>query len=310
MNGRISLPVLAMLTVLSSAARAEVTFLGDWRDFGSEFEKIGPQTRFLNGAPVEWVAGHGANHWRIVQERGEDRLRVEHDPASPNGSEVLRVEVRPGDNVGYTGERAEVSHMLDHKGAHFDVSPASGHEFYAIAVKLAPNWQAPGNDTHNGFRWGSIVQLHSPDDFDSPPAFSLAALDEFSVNICVGDLVNGGLLSHNKDGSTLALAHGDLRRGHWVQFLIDVVWANDDQGSLTIYRRDAGERSFVEVLSRHRQPTLQFRSSTPHPKGQHYWKVGYYRSTSPDVTSRLWLGPFVRGTSREEVVTAAFGPSR
>src|ERR1700685_637905 len=72
--------VLLMLSSLVPfPASATVTFLGDWADFGSQFQETGPQTRLLDGLPVEWVAGYGANHWRIVQERGKDRLQVERD---------------------------------------------------------------------------------------------------------------------------------------------------------------------------------------------------------------------------------------
>jgi hypothetical protein len=277
--------------------------LGDWADFGSQFEKTGPKARLLDGQLVEWVAGHGANHWSIVQERGEDRLQVEKDPTSPRGRDVLRVEVRPGDTVGWSGERAEVSHMLSPSGARYPVTAESGHEVYGIAVKVDPDWQPPANKWH----WGLVLQLHSPDDFVAPPAFALAVEEDFHINTCAGDLVEGGALSRNKDAKSQPLTRGDLRPGHWVQFLIDVVWAYDNTGSLTIYRRDEGDTAFIPVLTQPGQPTLQFRSTTPNPVGTHYWKMGYYRSHSPGVTSRLWLGPLVRGTSIQEVAVAAFG---
>jgi hypothetical protein len=308
MQNRLSLKPLAVLLLflgipITSAASAEVTFLGDWTDFGSQFQEAGPQTRLLDGLRVEWVAGYGANHWRMVQERGEDRLQVERDPTSPKGGAVLRVEVRPGDTVGWSGERAEVSHMLSPTGARYPVTAESGHEVYGISVKVDTNWQPPANKWH----WGLFLQLHGPDDFSASPALALAAEHDFHIDTCAGDLVEGGALSHNKDGKSLALARGDLRRGHWVQFLIDVVWAYDNHGSLAVFRRDEGETSFTPVLTQAGQATLQFRSTTPNPVGTHYWKAGYYRSVSPGVISRLWLGPIVRGSSLEEVAAAAFG---
>jgi len=293
--------ILGILMI--SPSFADVTFLGDWADFGSQFQETGPQTRLLDGNPVEWVAGHGANHWRIIQERGKDRIQVEQDPTSPKGGAVLRVEVRPGDSVGWSGERAEVSHMLSPSGAQYPVTADSGHEVYGISVKLDPAWQPPAHKWH----WGLFLQLHSPDDYVAPPAFAFAAEEDFHINVNAGDLVEGGTLSHNKDAKSLPLTRGDLRPGHWVQFLIDVIWAYDDRGSLTIYRRDEGETAFTAVLTQPGQPTLQFRSTTPNPVGTHYWKMGYYRSISPGVTSRLWLGPLVRGTSQQEVAIAAFG---
>jgi hypothetical protein len=288
--------------LLTAPACAAVTFLGDWSDFGSQFQQAGPQTRLIDGMPVEWVAGYGANHWRIVQERGMDRLHVESDPTSPKGGAVLRVEVRPGDSVGFSGERAEVSHMLSPTGAQYPVTADSGHEVYGLAVKVDPQWQPPANSWH----WGVVLQLHGPDDFGAPPALALAVEENFHLNSCVGDLLEGGA-SRNKDTKSLPFTRGDLRPGHWVQFLLDVVWAYDSRGSLTVYRRDEGETNFTPVLTQPAQATLQSRSTTPNPVGTHYWKMGYYRSHSPGVTSRLWLGPLVRGNTLQEVATAAFG---
>ncbi len=321
MQNRLTLTLLAIAIVVSGclttvSAAAAVTFLGDWTDFGSQFLLEGPQTRYLDGVRVEWVAGWGANHWRVVQERAEDRMQVEQDSTSPKGGAVLRVEVRPGDTVGWSGERAEVSQMLSPSGARYLVTAESGHEVYGIAVKVAPDWKTPTADPHNGWRWGLVAQLHSPDLSGGPPAFALAAEDDFHINSCAGDLIEGG---HHKDAKSLALSRGDLRRGHWVQFLFDVIWAYDSRGALTVYRRDEGETEFSTVLTQVGQPTLQFNSkfpgsdsASPSPNGPtylHYWKVGYYRSVTPGVTNRIWLGPFVRGSSLREVSVAAFGRS-
>jgi hypothetical protein len=300
--------MLILYLLKSPPAFADVTFLGDWADFGSQFQKGGPQTRLVDGVPVEWVAGSGPNHWAWVQEGGAERLRVERDPTSPKGGAVLRVEVQPGDRLGFpTGERSEVSKMLDNRGAGYPVTAASGHEVYGISVKVDPDWQPPR--TTNKWLWGIFLQLHGPDEFHAPPALSLSAENDFHLNTCAGDLIEGGVSAKNKDGKALYFTRGELRRGHWVQFLIDVVWAYDSHGSFTVYRRDEGETGFTAVLAQSGEATLQFRSTIPNANGDHYWKAGYYRSISPGVTSRLWLGPVVRGTSLEEVALAAFGRS-
>jgi len=296
-------PMALLIGMLAAtSAHATVTFLGDWSDFGTHFELNTQRTRLLDGQPVEWLAGRGPNHWHIVMERGMDRLRVEQDPTSPKGGAVLRVEVRPGDSVGWTGERAEVSEMLSPTGGPFPVT-ANTSEFYGVSIKVDPDWQPPANKWH----WATFMQLHSPNDFNSSPAFAMSAEEDFHVYTCAGDLVEGGALSRNKGQTAWPLTRGDLRRGHWVQFLIEVTWAYDDHGSLSVYRRDEGEAAFTQVLTQTGRPTLQFRSTTPNPLGYHYWKAGYYRSISPGVISRLWLGPIVRGTSRQEVAIAAFG---
>jgi hypothetical protein len=323
MQNRLTLEPLAVVLLIlgiliTSLASAEVTFLDDWAVFGSQFQREGRHTSFLDGNRVGWEAGHTANQWLIVQEKGEDRLQVENDPMSPKGGAVLRVEVRPGDYLGYSGERAEVSHMLGPAGKQYDgVTAQSGHEFYGISIKLDPNWQPPLHDkTHGGWQWGIFMQLHSPDASGGPPAFALCADDTFHAQMLAGDLI--GANGQRRNAISLPFTNGELRLGHWIQFLIDVVWAYDSHGSLAVYRRDEGETAFTQILTQAEQPTLQFNSQFPDsqntgpplpsgPKYLHYWKAGYYRSVSPGVTSRLWLGPIVRGTSLEEVAVAAFG---
>jgi hypothetical protein len=160
------------------------------------------------------------------------------------------------------------------------------------------------------------MQLHSPDASGGPPAFALCADDTFHAQMLAGDLI--GANGQRRNAISLPFTNGELRLGHWIQFLIDVVWAYDSHGSLAVYRRDEGETAFTQILTQAEQPTLQFNSQFPDsqntgpplpsgPKYLHYWKAGYYRSVSPGVTSRLWLGPIVRGTSLEEVAVAAFG---
>jgi hypothetical protein len=228
------------------------------------------------------------------------------------GGAVLRVEVRPGDSVGFTGERAEVSHMLGPNGEQYPVTVDNGHEVYGLAVKLDANWQPPlHDDAHGHWRYGVLLQLHSPDAFASPPALALAVEDEFHLSMLAGDLIDTN--GKRRNAENLNFSNAQLRAGHWVQFLLDVVWAYGNTGSLTIYRRDEGESKFTPVIALSGVPTLQFDSQIPDSQKSyplqftHYWKLGYYRSISPGVTSRLWLGPMVRGTSLQEVSLAAFG---
>jgi hypothetical protein len=159
------------------------------------------------------------------------------------------------------------------------------------------------------------MQLHSPNQFDSPPSLALEADTRFHVNLLGGDLIANG---NRRNSTPLVFTNGDLRVGHWVEFMFDVTWAYDTTGSLTVYRRDEGDATFTVVLSRVGQPTLQFDSQFPNsqntdptlgPTYLHYWKTGYYRNISPGVTSLLWLGPVVRGTSLQQVAAAAFGAS-
>lgn len=308
----LALVVFILGTLPNDRAFASVTFLGDWGDFGSQFQTNAYQSRLPDGTLVGWVAGSGANHWRMVQERGIDRLQVQQDPTSPKGGAVLQVEVRPGDYLGYSGERAEVSHMLSPTGGQYWVTAQTGHEVYGISIKLDSNWPLDAKKHEN--QWGAFLQLHSPDEFHSPPSFSLHAENQFHAQLLAGDLIDAN--GQRRGVTPVPFTNGELRRGQWVQFLIDVVWAYDNSGALTVYRRDAGETAFTNVLTLTNQPTLQFDSQIPNsqntdPASGHtyssYWKTGFYRSITPEVTSRLWLGPVVRGTSLQEVAVAAFG---
>jgi hypothetical protein len=139
-------------------------------------------------------------------------------------------------------------------------------------------------------------------------------LDRVSINPRTGQPMHG-----KKDSKPIELTNGDLRRGHWVQFMLDIVWATDTQGSLNLFRRDEGQANFEQVLRLTNIPTLQADSYIPTDLPHcpscatdnvvHYWRVGYYRSTSPGQTNVLWLGPVVRGTAFDEVASAAFGSS-
>jgi hypothetical protein len=253
----------------------------------------------------------------MVQEKALNRLVMAQDPTSPKGGAVLQVQVLPGDNVGWTGERAEASYMLSPTGAGYEVTASNGHEVYGISVKLDPNWVPPLHDATHGNTWGIFLQLHSPNQFDSPPAFALDVTTQFAAGLLGGDLIDAN--GNRRNVNSYALTNGQLRAGHWVQFIVDVVWAYDNTGSLTIYRRDEGDSVFVQVLTQTGVPTLQFDSQLPNSQNtslaqnaqtyMHYWKTGYYRSVSPGVTSRLSLGPVVRGASLKEVQAAAFGPT-
>jgi hypothetical protein len=290
--------------LLACPARAEILFDGEWDNFGEHFDR--------KGDALSWMADYAPNRWHTIQARGLDRITPVLDPDSPKHGAVARVDVRPGDNVGWSGERAEVTDMLggdaeSETKKHLVVMPGPAHEFYGIAVKLAPDWKSPGKDHGNGYVWGLFLQLHGPNVFSIPPAIALAAEDDFHLDICSGDVLEGGTRKVHKDSQAYAFTNGSLKRGQWVQFMVDAVWSYGDDGYVAIYRRDAGEKTFAKVLELNHMPTLQSEFGIPEGDDHHYWKAGFYRSTSAGLTNTLWLGPLVRGTTFDEVAQAAFG---
>jgi hypothetical protein len=303
---RVRIFVLSCFVGLMSSmpVHAAVTFDGDWQGFGEHFVR--------KDSNVSWLVDTDPGHWRNVQEKSTNRIIAVQDLTSPLKGTVARVEVRPGDNVGWSGERAEVLNMQRSdpqtgKTDFYPVLESDGHEFYAIAVKLSPDWVPPGKDHGTGPVWGTIAQLHAPDTYDAPPALALSATSDFHLDWCAGDIMDGGNLSTHKDSVPLAFTNGALNAGHWVEFVIEVIWSYTNKGGVTVYRRDEGERNFGIVYTKYQIPTLQSKYGATEDDSHHYWKVGYYRSTTAQVTNVLWMGPFVRGTTFDEVARAAFG---
>ena len=148
---------------------------------------------------------------------------------------------------------------------------------------------------------------------------NLRTTDTTHADIKVTDKKTGEMKQQRKNNDHYKFTNGDLRKGHWVQFLLDAVWKTDATGMVKVYRRDEGESDFQKVLQLSGIPTLQTSQYIPTDLEHcpscapvnivHYWRVGYYRSTSPDQTNVLWLGPVVRGTTFDEVAKAAFGTS-
>ncbi len=300
-----TLTLAAFYVCLCQNANAAILFDGEWDDFGKYFEGAGTGV-------IHWQADHRPSHWHAIQEKEMGRITVENDITSPKHGAVARIEVRPGDNLGWTGERAEVSDMLRKnpttgRTEHYCVHESDGHEFYGIAVKLSEDWQPPKKNNGNGPLWGIFLQLHGPNNFDAPPPFALAVDSDFHVNLGGGDLLDGGRATKRLEGKSYAFSDGSLHRGHWVQFMIDVTWSYNDHGHVVIYRRDEGETSFRKMLEKYDFSTLQSQYGTPEDSFGHYWKAGFYRSITAGLTNILWLGPLVRGTDFDEVAKVAFG---
>jgi len=272
--------VLAATLLLALAERqhAAPIFAADWAQCLEKF-------------PGQWSELHAME---------KSRLQAGTDPTSPRAGAVVRVEVRPGDKVGgWTGERAEVCAMRSADGSPLPVKASRDHEYYALSVKPDAAWQPPQPNAARE-TWGTFFQLHGPDRLHAPPSFALMAEKDFHVNLCGGDLLN----PKTRNPVSYPLTDGALHPGAWTEFLLDVVWAADATGSVTIYRRNKNDSAWTKVLEKQGLATLQHEG--PRPVEDHYWKAGFYRSESP-VATRLWLGPIARGANRDDVAVAAFG---
>jgi len=336
---RMSLILSVGLLFTATSSRSEILFNGQWENYLGKF--YGEQG-WQNGTPIGqptndngwsdfmafWSPVPIDNTWLFNTSSARDRIRLEPDPTSPKGGMVARFEVRGGDhrNGAYSGERSEMYAMVGKNHRKLPVTADSGHEFYGLAVKVSADWIAPQAEppSKGNVHWGSFMQLHSPNIYNSPPALDLIAENDFHLGMDSGELgitkidpKTGAVRQGKKDSIPVAFTNGKLNPGHWVQFMMDIVWSADSNGSIRIYRRDEGEQEFSTVLDMPGTPTLQYDSFISTDPAEcktcapdnvtHYWRVGFYRSTSPDQTNVLWLGPVVRGTSFDEVAQAAFG---
>ena len=256
------------------------------------------QTVSFSGDWEKGITGNG--NWKYIQSVAADRFQRVTSPVR-QGQYAARVEVRPGDDpISSSGERSEVLIMSNAAGTPLYENEASGTQFYAFSVRLDSAWQAPAADGSGA--WAIIFQLHGPDVLAASPSVAVSVQNRFSI-----DLHSGDLDSVNKSlrWKSYPLASSGLNLGHWVDLVLQIKFAKDFTGSVTVWRRDDGQAGFTQVLSLINVPTLQYKSSLG-GVGSHYWKHGFYRSKQTAITNVLWLDGLTRGDTYEAVVQAAF----
>jgi hypothetical protein len=248
---------------------------------------------------------NAVNNWQAPQPSPPgDRLTRVNSPARC-GNWSLRAMVKPGDNYGSSGERAEVYGMYGPDGKQIFENEASGSQFYAISVYLPLDFVAPYNSLHPnwGSAWGIFQQLHGNDVYHAPPPFAIGATDSYYVQIFSGDL---DYLSDRTKSLTIKYPIGALQRGKWVDFVWKIKFAKTFTGSVDVWKRIEGETDFTNVLSVANIPTLQFASSVRDGAVlDAYWKTGYY--TSQETFTRvIYIDCNTRGGNFNDVVASAF----
>jgi len=250
--------------------------------------------------------------WSNVEQKASDSVRLVSTPAYKALPNVSQFTVRPGD-VCYGGERAEVS-LMRPNGAYIFETSASGTQYFGFSIMLANNWRPPKVDPKCDCTWGIALQLHGPNAFGgASPAISFNVTDSYFLGLNGGNLDEKGR-HHNQtyqfsDG-------GGLKLGVWEDFVIGVKFAADNSGAIEVWRRPAGQPKFTRVVSARNVATLQTMPSVENAAGYvkspstvtngHYWKQGYYRSSSPGLTSVLALTGLVRDVTFSSVESAAF----
>jgi hypothetical protein len=256
---------------------------------------------------VGWRHGLTGNAaWNAVQVWAPDRIRLESGPAYGNLAKVAHITVKPGDKVGgWTGERAEVAILHDESGRPIFETPESGTQYFAFSIFLPTSWRQPEIDPACTCRWGIAFQLHGPDAYGASPPLALSLTDDFHLALNGGDIDALGPY-HTRD---YAFSDGSLNLGRWTDFVFKIKFATDNAGAVTVWRRNQGAAKFTQVADVKNVATLQAMPSREAAPGghTHYWKQGFYRSTSPHVVSELFLTGLVRAPDREEAIAAAFG---
>jgi hypothetical protein len=243
---------------------------------------------------------NAVNNWLAPQPSppGDRLVRV----TSPvrKGNYSLKVTVKPGDNYGSSGERAEVYGMYGPDGKQIFENEASGTQFYAISVYLPLDFKSPTST------WASFQQLHTNDIYRSYPSFAIGALDTYYVQMISGDL---DALNDPKKSHTVKYPIGTLQRGKWVDFVWEIKFAKTFTGTVDVWRRIEGETGFTKVLSVANIPTLSFKSSVSGGAVlDSYWKTGYYTSVE-NFTRVIYIDSNTRGANFNDVVAAAFPTS-
>lgn len=341
MKNSVGKSIVLLLLFFNVTANAEIFFRGDWSNYLDYFydengwKNLIPHPLGKKTGNGDWVDMNvfwkktTPHTWGINESWDKDRISIELDPTSPKQSYVAKFVVKSGDHRPvHSGERAEMITMLDKNAKKLHVTKLSGHEFYGISVKVADDWIAPQKEEpkKGGNMWGIFMQLHSPNAFNSPPALDLSVDNSYALRMNAGEIVQfvqktktGEQKMTKKDCERFDLKNGNLRKGHWVQFVLDVNWSESTDGFVKLYRRDDDEKDFKLVLALNNLPTLQTSAYIPTDLEHcpscafdniaHYWRVGFYRSTSENQTNTLWLGPVIRGDDINEVANAAFGKS-
>ncbi|MES2962444.1 MAG: heparin lyase I family protein [Bdellovibrionota bacterium] len=244
---------------------------------------------------ADWSVDAMKGGWSTLQAvRGSS---IAANSTTWHGLTSARVEVRPGDDpLGTTGERAEVAVMKNRGKPSFE-NAASGTVYFAVSYKLPTDWRA------NTSGWSIVFALQGPDSLAYSPALALNADDAYSLTIHAGDL-----RSNTAPGSFHDLAFSDpnLNLGKWSDFIIGVVFSPTASGSVTVWRRNEGQASFVRVAEVTGIATLQYNGAVSAIVEDHYWKQGLFRSDA-SFTNVLWMGPTARGGSFKSVERTAFG---
>ena len=240
-----------------------------------------------------------------------DRIAGVTNPCYPEVASVYRFVVKPGDKVGgWTGERAEFSGIRTAQGVLYETED-SGTQYYAFSVYIPNGWKPPEVDPSAKVAWGNILQLHGPLGFLNSPPISIDLINHYTVSVRGG---NADILG-NWHGQAYELKDGGaIRFDQWEDFVLMIKFARDDRGEVRLWRRTEGVLQKVFELAG--VPTLVFKPSVeakmPDARqrmlaGMHYWKQGFYRSTSANVTTTLYQTGLVRASTFEAATVAAFG---
>jgi len=281
--------IFAVLTATAMAAAQEVTFSSIPR--GKSTIQTG-----------QWM---GRDAW------APDRITNVTNPGYPGTSSVYRFVVKPGDKVGgWSGERAEFSGIRTAKGV-LSENEGSGTQYYAFSVYIPAGWKAPEVDPSAKVAWGTFLQLHGPLGFLNSPPVSMDLIHHYTISVRGGDADVLG----NWHGTIYELNDGGaIRFDQWEDFVLMIKFARDGKGAVRLWRRtDSVLTNVFELVG---VPTLVFKPSVeakaPSARqrtlaGAHYWKQGFYRSTSSNVITTLYQTGLVRASTFDAAAVAAFG---
>lgn len=267
----------------------------------------------------DWTADPVRGGWGSVEKIAADRMAVDTSLSAPGGKPAVRCAVMQGDDLwGTGGEYTQVAAMLDAAGAPIVEAEGTAPVYVAFAVRLPAGWGGVAVDADGS--WSILIELHGTNQLRSPPCWRVEAgapaAGQAPVFQCGG---RTGAIETNPVGDHPWTRNNAVRPGVWTMFVAKFVFSKTD-GEMRLYRRDADQTAWDEVVARAGVPTLQY-STRDQPAayglpalpagqtGDTYWKQGLYRGPAPIARTDVhhFSGATARAGSFAAAATAAFG---
>ena len=206
--------------------------------------------------------------------------------ASPrrSGLHAARFSVAPGDKYGdSSGERSMAVWLTSNE--------REGDTYYYAWSTLFPrDWVTPRG-------WSITTEWHADERFElAPLRFNVVGSDRMTLDMTTGTCTDPYACAYQRNHVVLRT----LSKGRWNDFVMRVHWSAGD-GSVEVWHRLAGQRSFRSVLLLRHVPTLPSMRGDP-ASAVIYIEQGLYRGDGSTGTTTVYHDAFRRASTWTEAV--------